>query len=532
VRSITFNDFGGGLDVRRGPSVSDANRLRALTNAYVTTGKTLQKRPTLRKVAVLEAGTVGLKAGLGKLNTFYGPGTISHANPLFQANRVAHPTITQAVTKVHFGEVFNGFLYVAAEYADGSIKHHYLDDPGAWAAATAYPVGTFRRPTAPNGFRYEVTAILGTGTSAGAEPVWPTTVGTTVIDNAGANQITWTCRSFAIVDTNCPNTKEVLKQQSKIYARGTEVVRFCKTNDPRDWTAAADAGFLATGFQALGSTTVTALGQFGKKKLITYFADGILIWDVDPNPALNSLNSLVQNIGTRYPKSPLGFAGDLFFLSDGGYRSIGLVALTDNYQDNDVGSAIDSLVTPMLTAGADPASVFYTGLGQWWSIIGSTVWVYSYSRTSKVAAWSKYSLPITVDAAAALSGDLYVRAGDTVYILDKTIYADDGAVPTVTIELPYVDFKQPSVLKQIIGVDSIGVGTANLQLKYMANVNGTMQELLTNAVPIISGSTTAPGPMTPVEMVAVAVAPVITHAANEDFRLDSLTFHYEVLGAL
>lgn len=65
-----------------------------------------------------------------------------------------------------------------------------------WAAATAYAVGTYRAPTVPNGFRYSVESISGTGTSGGTEPVWPTTLGATVIDNAGANQITWKCRRF------------------------------------------------------------------------------------------------------------------------------------------------------------------------------------------------------------------------------------------------------------------------------------------------------------------------------------------------
>lgn len=62
-----------------------------------------------------------------------------------------------------------------------------------WVTATAYAVGQIRRPTTRNGFCYRVTAIAGTGTSGGAEPTWPTYIGGTVIDNAGANQVTWAC---------------------------------------------------------------------------------------------------------------------------------------------------------------------------------------------------------------------------------------------------------------------------------------------------------------------------------------------------
>jgi hypothetical protein len=86
---ITFDDFAGGLDVRPLQYMSRPNILRTLLNAYVTTGKTIKKRPCLQFVATLEAGTVGLKSFNGKLQTFYGQGAaIVHANALFNANRV------------------------------------------------------------------------------------------------------------------------------------------------------------------------------------------------------------------------------------------------------------------------------------------------------------------------------------------------------------------------------------------------------------------------------------------------------------
>lgn len=64
-----------------------------------------------------------------------------------------------------------------------------------WAAATALTVGTLRRPTAPtagNERTYRVSSISGTGTTGASEPTWPLTAGSTVTDNAGANQVVWT----------------------------------------------------------------------------------------------------------------------------------------------------------------------------------------------------------------------------------------------------------------------------------------------------------------------------------------------------
>ena len=85
---ITFDRFDLGIDLRKGQAVSDANRLREMKNAYVTTGLAAQKRPGLVKVADLEPGTRGLFAAFGKLHTFHGEGAVAHANPLFQSNKV------------------------------------------------------------------------------------------------------------------------------------------------------------------------------------------------------------------------------------------------------------------------------------------------------------------------------------------------------------------------------------------------------------------------------------------------------------
>jgi hypothetical protein len=193
VPIITFDDFAGGLDVRPLQYMARPNILRTLQNAYITTGKTIKKRPCLQSVATLEAGTVGLKSFGGKLQTFYGQGAaINHANPLFHSNRVPKWDTGADPVKIHYADQYNAILYVVAEFAGPVYRHYYLDDPGAWAATiavltqfvsptddgerlpvrgdgdhrpgrvgrtgTVYAANAFRRPTTPNGFRYEVTA--------------------------------------------------------------------------------------------------------------------------------------------------------------------------------------------------------------------------------------------------------------------------------------------------------------------------------------------------------------------------------------
>lgn len=526
---LTFDDFSGGLDVRQSAAMSEANILRVLTNAYVTTGKKkkIKKRPCLDKIATLEAGTVGLKAFGGKLNTFYGHGSaITHADTRFVARRVPHITSGAAPTKIHYCDQFNALAYVAAEYGDGTFRHHYLDDPGAWVAATNYSLGDFRRPTTANGFRYEVTADA--GSSAGVEPTWPTTVGGTVVDGG----ITWTCRTFAVVDTNCPHTKQVAKQAEKIFAKGSTdgtTVRYCATGDPRDWTTASDAGFIPAGNRAKGSDQVTAIGPFQKSGLWIAFSDNSQVWTVDPDPANNVLVDTIEGIGTIYHRASAPVSRDLFFPAQNGFRSVSLISLTDNLQDNDVGSAIDALVVASLATSDDPLSLYYPKLGQFWSINADLVWSYSFSRTSKLSAWSKYTLPFDIDDATVLNQELYVRAGDDVYKVTDAVTKDGvSSIPTVSIEMYAQDGKRPAVLKQFMGLDVIGEGNWTISHKWYDPDSRMWRETEAYEYPAV----TEPGNLHPVELLATRIAPVLSHAKDEAAELSALILHYENLGPL
>lgn len=68
-----------------------------------------------------------------------------------------------------------------------------FDNPSAWATGTGYSAGNYVKPK--TGTNYDaVYKALDAGTSHGStEPTWPTTVGATVVDNAGVNSITWEC---------------------------------------------------------------------------------------------------------------------------------------------------------------------------------------------------------------------------------------------------------------------------------------------------------------------------------------------------
>ena len=458
MSEIAFDRFEGGLDRRYNRPVGGANILWVLKNAYITTGKKIKKRPCFVQVALLETGTKGLKAAGGKLNTFYGQGTITHVNPLFLARKVEHPTIAMDVAKAHFAEMFNGFLYASVEYTNGDVKHHYLD---------------------------------------GTVPTY-------------------------IVDVNCPNTKQVQKMSQKIYAAKGADVAFCAAALPRNWTGTADAGTITAGTNAAGSDQVTALGNFNGD-LAIFFVDGVQVWHVDPDPANNALTKSSNSGGTAYAKTAQALAQDLIFLGKTGFRSLSVAVLTSNLQENDVGSAIDKLRSEILSTD-DPYSIYFPGLGQLLVFNGTKVYAYSFSRSNKLSAWSTYELPFTVDATAVLNSELYARAGDLVYKLDPTAFADDGVAPLVEVEMFFQDGKAPGIEKMFTGFDAVVVGNPDIAFRY----DPRNETLVTPFVPI--SSDTRPGDLYPMELCATSVAPIFNHRANEDFQVDQLLVYYEKLG--
>lgn len=462
MAAITFNKFDLGIDLRKGASVSDANRLREMKNAYVTTGLATGKRPGLSKVATLEAGTKGLFAAFGKLHTFYGSGTVSHANTLFQANKVQYSGGARPVADVPFADVFNAYIYCAVQYDNGTVEHHYLDG----SAATH------------------------------------------------------------IADGNCPDTKGVVKLASKLFAINGDTVRFCKTGNPRDWSATNDAGFLPTGLNSRGDRGANALGVY-QNKLTVLMRDGAQIWTVDPDPTQMKMDDIVENVGTSFPRSVANVAGDLYFLSDYGFRSITTLQLTNNLADVDVGSPIDSLVRPETkTPGVFPRAFYFYGTGQYICAIGNQLFVYSISRTAKIAAWSRYFLPSSVDAFAELGQELYIRSGDDVFKLDPNTYTDDGLQFEVLLDLPYMDFKSPGQLKHIYGADVVVDGKCDFSIGF------DVRDPDAYTTPVKVKGNTRPAGMIPVECAGTEFALRFRNYDSASFRLDSVTLYYDVLGAM
>lgn len=126
---ILVEDFRGGLDTRRSNVTATPGTLVTLTNAHITRGGEIEKRPAFVSLAALPSNTKGLAATNGQIYVFgheaassvtFATGTPANVNYV----RLQHPSGT-ALTKILDTDFFNGQVYAAAQFADGRIYHYY-----------------------------------------------------------------------------------------------------------------------------------------------------------------------------------------------------------------------------------------------------------------------------------------------------------------------------------------------------------------------------------------------------------------------
>lgn len=201
-------------------------------------------------------------------------------------------------------------------------------------------------------------------TSGATEPVWPTQPGGFVVDG----DMQWEAVSRRIEDENCPNTKEVVIAAGKVYAADDDIIRYCATVNPLDWSSANDAGYLPFGLQQYGANPVAAMGLY-RSNLVAFNSEAFQMWQVDENPANSALLDALP-IGSNQHKALAPVSNDLFFLSAQGVRTVGIAGASTNLQAGDVGMPIDPLVQARMLAaaasGEKPLATYYPGAGQYW----------------------------------------------------------------------------------------------------------------------------------------------------------------------
>lgn len=220
----TLADWVLGIDRTRSLAPPKDGALYDAVNVDLTPGHTLKRRSGFASAQALTGG-VGLTSFQGYLHTFFS-GADPGATALCKTHKLVCPDGSgSALSKIYFAAPLLGYLYVVAEFANGTIWHFYLDDgasdfplwlantqhsygdivcpnaynglryynttylnPSPWSAKLAVTVNSTEvTPSKPNGYIYKCTAIsvpAGANAATGTtEPTWPTAVNDTVVED-------------------------------------------------------------------------------------------------------------------------------------------------------------------------------------------------------------------------------------------------------------------------------------------------------------------------------------------------------------
>jgi hypothetical protein len=127
----------------------------------------------------------------------------------------------------------------------------------------------------------------------------------------------------------------------------------------------------------------------------------------------------------------------------------------------------------------------------------STVFVYTMNQAGKRGAWSTYVFPFVINDHAHVGNNLYLRAGDAVYLVDPDLYVDqvdeDTALPIESkLRWPFLDCGSPGSEKNLEGIDVVGEGECTVQI-------GANQRAATEmTAPYSAPADTLPGSIIPI----------------------------------
>ena len=400
------------------------------------------------------------------------------------------------------------------------------------------------------------------GFSGTSEPVWPSVLGNTVVDNevtweaVQANRVVWTCESILtsgsveptfpteiggvvvdndmiweaftrrVEDENCPNTKQVAILASKIFSGDDDIVGFSATVNPLDWTTPNDAGFIPFGLNTYGSQPVSALGIY-RSNLVIWNAKAFQMWQVDEDPANFAILDAVP-VGSPFYKSASPVNNDLVFLTAEGIRSMGIAGASTNLQAGFFGKQIDPLVKVALAGVGDIddiISLFFPGAGQYWLIFGAEAFVLTLNGGKADMSWSRYVFPSAIDDWTINDTDLFLRSGDKVWKFDDTVLIDDSGGANVTfpgnIFWPYLDFGALGVTKSMIGFDIVADGTFTVSIGY----NQKDDTQFTTPYSIVGDTLT--GDIIPMPVSAPSFQMKLVFAGNETWEWSATALHLQ-----
>jgi len=508
---ITIEDFKAGLDTRRLEVSAAPGSLQVFDNGHINRGGEIVTSKLWATKYTLPAGTFGLSASTTGLYIFGSnpapggiPGEVSY-------QRLQNPDNSPMVRIVD-SESFSGKIYAVAEFADGT-SHHFYDG----AIVTDWYIGKVRAGhTDLEGFLAELLTdfatepdmaavitstdtitltgnldnvafdIIGTATNGGNFNDQTITITETQAATALLPEIT-TVRiggsfdpgdNFSVsIEDNVYGASSVTGAKvsaiqilkNKMYAGAETDIFFSAVANPALWrnntqgsTANAGAGVINVSAQSSIDNPITGLGIY-QDNLAILTRNSAQIWNMSADPASSVLLQVLDNTGTRSPKTVKSFGDlDLFYLSQSGVRSLRARDSSNSASVTDVGTPIDDILIAQMAGMTEtqlrdvPGEIEPTD-GRYIVQMPDKQYVFSYFSSSKISSWSAYVPPVQMTDFATNDGRLYGRAGDVIYLLggdSDNQFTDQDT----TVELPYLDAGGIATWKRWLGLDVVCKG--------------------------------------------------------------------------
>lgn len=307
-----------------------------------------------------------------------------------------------------------------------------------------------------------ITLVKTVAAGVGTAEVWTATIGGTfqvadqfslhIVNGGGFDRVFGVYASASGVGSVAKTHK------LKMYSVARSLLYFSEINNPTKFnTNVNGSGFINLSNQDSGSEDLTALAVY-QGKLAVFSRSTIQTWAMDPDPAKNAQVQVLDNIGTRAPRSVVNFGDiDVFFLADSGIRSVRARDASNSSTVSDIGVNIDSLVTEDLRTIDEVFQVQAAGIiepkdGRYLLALGDKVYVYSYFPTPQIAAWSVYEPGFVISHFAKSFGKVYCRSGNNVYVYGGES-GNDYDDCDVDIFLPFLDAGKPAHFKQLEAYD-------------------------------------------------------------------------------
>jgi hypothetical protein len=253
------------------------------------------------------------------------------------------------------------------------------------------------------------------------------------------------------------------------------------------------------------------------------------LWTMQNDDDLNALDQILENTGTRSPRSTLEYAGnDVFYLDDAGIRSIRARDASNNAYASGVGAPINSVVRDWIRSGVSEAEVeravstVEPDEARFWMAIGERVYVYSFFPETGIAAWSWYEPGFVVSDFARTSGRVWVRSTDNVLYLYGGDSGSEYDAAVVTLELPFVSANKDGTFKIIEAIDMAAAGEWAVTLRVDPNdLNQVVQMGVANDF-------TYSDPQWPAVGHATHISPRLVSSASGYASLSKFTIYYDL----